>query len=265
MKILYFFLFLWVIFALLDPSGSAIWMRMLIRIQQLKSGYGSESSTLYSGSQINADPDPSQTLPSQKLEFWPFSCLWTCDLYDPVCNAFDAGNIHKRGQVGRGWALDIETFLGPVKWHWAVRRVPFGAQKSRVFLTCFVLCILASTGSDFISDFDHSDWEWRPTSSMMNWWELPRLHETRIWFRWVSLSVNTHMDGDRSDHTQLKEGCGQCSGSGYVSFGPPGAGPINPRYGSGSGFFNHQPKIVRKNFIFTVLRLLNAFYLWRMM
>jgi hypothetical protein len=36
-----------------------------------------------------------------------------------------------RGQVGGGWALEIETFLGPVKWHGAVRRVPFGAQKSR--------------------------------------------------------------------------------------------------------------------------------------
>jgi hypothetical protein len=36
-----------------------------------------------------------------------------------------------RGQVGGGWALEIETFLGPVKWHRTVRRVPFGAQKSR--------------------------------------------------------------------------------------------------------------------------------------
>jgi hypothetical protein len=33
-----------------------------------------------------------------------------------------------RGQVGGGWALEIETFLGPVKWHRAVRRVPFGAN-----------------------------------------------------------------------------------------------------------------------------------------
>ncbi len=30
-----------------------------------------------------------------------------------------------------GSALEIKTFLGPVKWHRAVRRVPFGAQKSR--------------------------------------------------------------------------------------------------------------------------------------
>ena len=38
-----------------------------------------------------------------------------------------------RGHVGGGWALAIEIFLGPVKWHRAVRRVPFGAQKSRDF------------------------------------------------------------------------------------------------------------------------------------
>ncbi len=46
-------------------------------------------------------------------------------------NAFDAGSIHLRGQVGGGWALEIVTFLGLVKWHRADRRVPFGAQKSR--------------------------------------------------------------------------------------------------------------------------------------
>ncbi len=37
-----------------------------------------------------------------------------------------------RGQVVGGWTLEIETFFGPVKWHRAVRRVPFGAQKSRL-------------------------------------------------------------------------------------------------------------------------------------
>jgi hypothetical protein len=35
------------------------------------------------------------------------------------------------GQGGGGWALEIESFLGPVKWHRADRRVPFGAQKTR--------------------------------------------------------------------------------------------------------------------------------------
>ncbi len=31
----------------------------------------------------------------------------------------------------RGWALEIETFLVPVEWHWAVRGVQFGRKKSR--------------------------------------------------------------------------------------------------------------------------------------
>ena len=34
-----------------------------------------------------------------------------------------------RGPVRWGWALEIESFLGPVKWHRADRRVPFRAQK----------------------------------------------------------------------------------------------------------------------------------------
>ncbi len=34
-----------------------------------------------------------------------------------------------RGQVGEDWALEIETFVGPVQWHRAVRRVSFVAQK----------------------------------------------------------------------------------------------------------------------------------------
>ncbi len=32
------------------------------------------------------------------------------------------------GQVGGGWALEIEIFLGPVKWHQAVGRVSFGTR-----------------------------------------------------------------------------------------------------------------------------------------
>ncbi len=32
------------------------------------------------------------------------------------------------GQVGGGWALEIESFLGPVKWHGADRRVQFGVH-----------------------------------------------------------------------------------------------------------------------------------------
>jgi hypothetical protein len=36
-----------------------------------------------------------------------------------------------RGQVGGGWALEMEIFLGPLKWHRADKQVPFGAQKTR--------------------------------------------------------------------------------------------------------------------------------------
>jgi hypothetical protein len=38
-----------------------------------------------------------------------------------------------RGQVGGGWALDIETFLGPEKLHRAVRRVPLGPKIVEIF------------------------------------------------------------------------------------------------------------------------------------
>ncbi len=37
-------------------------------------------------------------------------------------------------QVGGGWALAIESFLGPMTWHRADRRVPFGAQKTQFSL-----------------------------------------------------------------------------------------------------------------------------------
>ncbi len=44
-----------------------------------------------------------------------FRYLCTYDLQDPVRNGFDAGNIYSvlRGQVGGGWALEIESFFGP--------------------------------------------------------------------------------------------------------------------------------------------------------
>jgi hypothetical protein len=63
------------------------------------------------------------------------SYLWTYDLLvlmraDPI-----------RGQVGGGWALEIETFVGPVKWHRAVRQVLFGAQKSRDFQGLNLSCL----------------------------------------------------------------------------------------------------------------------------
>jgi hypothetical protein len=36
-----------------------------------------------------------------------------------------------RGDVGGGRALEFSSFLGPVKWHQADRRVPFGCLLGR--------------------------------------------------------------------------------------------------------------------------------------
>ncbi len=61
------------------------------------------------------------------------SYLRTNDLYGPLRNAFDAGSIHYEASGrGLGPGMEIETLLGTVKWHQADRRVPFGAQKSRM-------------------------------------------------------------------------------------------------------------------------------------
>jgi hypothetical protein len=51
-----------------------------------------------------------------------------------------ADTLH--GQVGGGWALEIENFLGPVKWHRADWRVPFGAQKTNPPLYCALSTVL---------------------------------------------------------------------------------------------------------------------------
>jgi hypothetical protein len=56
------------------------------------------------------------------------SYLCTYDFYGPYVMCLMRGDPLRR-QVGEGWTLEIETFLGSVKWHRAVRRVPFGAQK----------------------------------------------------------------------------------------------------------------------------------------
>ncbi len=51
-----------------------------------------------------------------------------------------------RGQVGGDWALEIDTFLGPVKWHRAVKRVPFGAQKKHMYIihTCMLAPLIST-------------------------------------------------------------------------------------------------------------------------
>ena len=60
--------------------------------------------------------------------------LYLLTIYAPViytaqCILFWMGAYTLRGEVGGGWALEFPSFLGPVKWERAHRRVPFGAQK----------------------------------------------------------------------------------------------------------------------------------------
>jgi hypothetical protein len=62
-------------------------------------------------------------------EWINYLCIY--DLYNPVHNVLDACISITRAS-GRGWAL--ESFLGPVKWHPTDRRVPFGAQKTRLYM-----------------------------------------------------------------------------------------------------------------------------------
>ncbi len=52
-------------------------------------------------------------------------------IYTALCVMFLMRADTLFGQVGGGWALEIESFLGLVKWHRADRRVPFGGQKTR--------------------------------------------------------------------------------------------------------------------------------------
>jgi hypothetical protein len=54
-------------------------------------------------------------------------------IYTALCIMFWMPAYSLEGQVGGGWALEIESFLSAVKWHRADRRVPFGAQKARDF------------------------------------------------------------------------------------------------------------------------------------
>ena len=51
-------------------------------------------------------------------------------IYTGPCIMFWRRGYTLRGEVGGGWALEFLSFLGPVKWHRADRRVPFGAQKT---------------------------------------------------------------------------------------------------------------------------------------
>jgi len=48
-------------------------------------------------------------------------------IYTALCIMFWMRAYPLQGQVGGDWALDFNSFLGPLKWHPADRRVPFGA------------------------------------------------------------------------------------------------------------------------------------------
>ncbi len=56
--------------------------------------------------------------------------IYTPMIYTEPCIMFWMCAYPLRGQVGGGWAREIESFLGLVKWHRAERRAPFGAQKA---------------------------------------------------------------------------------------------------------------------------------------
>ncbi len=64
------------------------------------------------------------------------TCLLT--IYSPViytapCIMFWMGAYTLRWEVGGGWALEFPSFLSPVKWERANRRVLFGAKKTQEF------------------------------------------------------------------------------------------------------------------------------------
>ncbi len=60
----------------------------------------------------------------------PAAHCYKITIYAPViytrpCIMFWRSGYTLRGEVGGGWALEFPSFLGPVKWHRADRRVPF--------------------------------------------------------------------------------------------------------------------------------------------
>ncbi len=58
----------------------------------------------------------------------PILAIYAPKIYTAPCLMLLMRTAFITRASGRGWAL--ETFLCPVKWHQADRRVPFGAQKS---------------------------------------------------------------------------------------------------------------------------------------
>jgi hypothetical protein len=69
-------------------------------------------------------------------------------IYTALCIMFWMRAYPLRGEVGGGWALEFESFLGPVILHLSDRRVPFGAQNTQERKTkdkmfdCFLTLLL---------------------------------------------------------------------------------------------------------------------------
>ncbi len=66
-----------------------------------------------------------------QLLFMAITAIYEPMIYTAPCVMFLMHADPLRRQVAGGWALKIESFLGPVQWHQADRRVPFGAEKTQ--------------------------------------------------------------------------------------------------------------------------------------
>ncbi len=64
------------------------------------------------------------------MKFLREIAIYTPMIYTAPCILFWMRAYPSRGQVGGGWALEIESFLGPGKWHRADRREPFPVETS---------------------------------------------------------------------------------------------------------------------------------------
>ncbi len=53
--------------------------------------------------------------------------------------------------MGGGWALEIEIFLGPMKWHPVDRRVPFGPKKLEYVYNKYITKLVVFEGNNNIS------------------------------------------------------------------------------------------------------------------
>ncbi len=65
--------------------------------------------------------------------YWLILTIYAPVIYTRPCIMFWRRGYTLRGEVGGGWALEFPSFLGPVKWHRADRRVPFGAHNMRLW------------------------------------------------------------------------------------------------------------------------------------